>query len=101
LVAPKEDEAVVDKRHSSAFQDTTLHERLQRSEIDTLVIAGMQTEYCVDSARRAAAANGYRVVLASDGHTTSLRSVAAQIIADHNLTLDGFGELAATDEIRF
>jgi nicotinamidase-related amidase len=103
LVAPREDEAVVDKRHSSAFQDTTLHERLQRSEIDKVVIAGMQTEYCVDSACRAAAALGYRVVLASDAHTTFDTSAlsATQIVAHHNLTLGSFGELAATDEIRF
>jgi nicotinamidase-related amidase len=104
LVAPIEGEAVVDKRHSGVFQDTTLHERLQRSEIDKVVIAGMQTEYCVDSACRAAAALGYQVVLVSDAHTTFDTSVlsAAQIIAHHNLTLGGsFAELAPTDHLRF
>jgi nicotinamidase-related amidase len=67
------------------------------------VIAGMQTEFCVDSACRAAAALGYRVVLASDAHTSFDTSVlsATQIVAHHNLTLRGFGEVAATDEIRF
>jgi nicotinamidase-related amidase len=103
-VAPKENEPVVDKRHSSAFQNTTLHEQLKRSQIDKLVIAGMQTEYCVDSACRAAAALGYQVVLVSDAHTTFDTTVlsAERIIAHHNLTLgDGFGELARTDQILF
>jgi nicotinamidase-related amidase len=103
-VAPRKGEPVIDKRHSSAFQDTPLHERLKRSEVDEVVIAGMQTEYCVDSACRAAAALGYRVVLASDAHTTFDTSAlsATQIIAHHNLTLGGgFAELVATDQIGF
>jgi nicotinamidase-related amidase len=64
----------------------------------------MQTEYCVDSACRAAAALGYRSVLVSDAHTTFDTSVlsAAQIIAHHNLTLgDSFAELALAREVRF
>jgi nicotinamidase-related amidase len=103
-VAPIEGEPIIDKRHSSAFQDTILHDRLRRSEVDRVVIAGMQTEYCVDSACRAAAALDYQVVLVSDAHTTFDTSVlsAVQIIAHHNLTLDGgFVELAAAEHIRF
>jgi nicotinamidase-related amidase len=103
LVAPSEGEPIVDKQHSSAFQDTTLHKQLELAGVGKIVIAGMQTEYCVDSACRAAAALGYRVVLASDAHSTFDTSVlsATQIVAHHNLTLGSFGELAATDEIRF
>jgi nicotinamidase-related amidase len=104
LVTPQEHESVVDKQHSSCYQDTTLHQQLQASQIDRLVIAGMQTEYCVDSACRAAAALGYRSVLVSDAHTTFDTSVlsAAQIIAHHNLTLgDSFAELALAREVRF
>ncbi|HEV2098688.1 MAG TPA: cysteine hydrolase family protein [Stellaceae bacterium] len=103
LVSPQKHEPVVDKQHSSCFQDTTLHQQLQASQIDKVVIAGMQTEYCVDSACRAAAALGYRSVLVSDAHTTFDTSVlsAVQIIAHHNLTLgDGFAELALNNEVR-
>jgi len=70
LVAPRPGEIVVEKRHSSSFHDTDLHRRLSDAGIDTLVIAGMQTEMCVDSACRGAVALGYRVVLVADGHTT-------------------------------
>jgi nicotinamidase-related amidase len=48
LVAPRAGEVVVEKRHSSAFHDTDLHRRLTDAGIDRLVVAGMQTEMCVD-----------------------------------------------------
>jgi nicotinamidase-related amidase len=102
-VTPQEGEPVIDKRHSSAFQKTLLDEHLKQSGVDTVVITGLQTEYCVDSACRAAFALGYCVVLASDAHTTFATTVlpAARIIVHHNLTLgDGFAVLATTDELR-
>jgi nicotinamidase-related amidase len=102
-VAPRGGETVIEKRHSSAFHDTDFHARLTRASVDRLVIAGMQTEMCVDSACRAAAALGYRVVLASDAHTTFDTRVlpAERIVAHHNNTLDGaFVELLPVDEIR-
>mgnify|MGYP001356897954 CR=1 FL=1 len=105
LRIPKEvDLKFIEKRQSSAFHDTDFHDRLQRVGVDRLVIAGMQTEYCVDSACRAAAALGYHVVLVSDGHTTFDSSAlpAERIIAHHNGTLGGaFVELAAARDVKF
>jgi len=101
---PRADEAVIEKRHSSAFHDTDLHARLAEAGVDRLVIAGMQTEYCIDSACRAAAALGYKVILAADAHTTFDTSVlpAERIVAHHNMTLDGtFVELMPAAEIGF
>jgi nicotinamidase-related amidase len=101
-VAPKAGEPVIEKRNISAFQDTDLHERLTKAGIDRLIVAGMQTEMCVDSACRAAKALGYRVVLASDAHTTFDTDVlsAELIVAHHNKTLDGaFVELSRAGEI--
>jgi nicotinamidase-related amidase len=104
LVAPRAGEIVVEKRNSSAFHDTDLHRRLGESGVDRLVIAGMQTEMCVDSACRAAAALDYRVVLVADGHTTydTPQLVADQIIAHHNRLLGrGFVELLDAEQVRF
>jgi nicotinamidase-related amidase len=103
-VAPRAGETVIEKRHCSAFHDTDLHEQLARAGVDRLVVAGLQTENCVDSACRAAVALGYRVTLAQDGHTTFDTAVlpAALIIAHHNLTLgQSFVDLAASEEIAF
>jgi nicotinamidase-related amidase len=103
-VAPLPGEPVVGKTRCSAFPGTELDMHLKRLGIARLVIAGMQTEYCIDTNCRAAADLGYKVVLAKDGHTTFDTPVlsAAQIIAHHNRTLDGsFVELAAAADIAF
>jgi nicotinamidase-related amidase len=104
LVAPRAGEMVVEKRHSSAFHGTNLHRRLSLAGIDRLVVAGMQTEMCVDSACRGAAALDYRVVLVADGHTTfDTPAIGADlIIAHHNrLLADGFVELVDARQVRF
>jgi nicotinamidase-related amidase len=104
LVAPRPGEIVVEKRHSSSFHDTDLHRRLGDAGIDRLVIAGMQTEMCVDSACRGAVALGYRVVLVADAHTTWDTPVidAERIVAHHNRLLGrGFAEVVAADDVTF
>jgi len=100
-VAPRGDECVVEKCRSSAFHGTDLHARLSRLDIDHLVVAGLQTEYCVDSACRTAVALDYRVTLVEDGHTTFATPLlsAPQIIAHHNHTLDGIVALAAAETV--
>jgi len=104
LVAPRPGEIVVEKRHSGSFHDTDLHRRLADAGIDRLVIAGMQTEMCVDSACRGAVALGYRVVLVADGHTTFDTPVidAEHIIAHHNrLLANGFADVVTADHVKF
>ena len=102
LVAPRDGETVIDKRFSSAFQDTGLEHHLRASGIDHLIVAGMQTEMCVDSACRTAAAQGYRITLVEDGHTTWDTEVlpADKIIAHHNRSLSrSMVELAKAAEV--
>jgi nicotinamidase-related amidase len=84
--------------------DTDLHRRLANAGIDRLVIAGMQTEMCGDSACRGAVALGYRVVLVADGHTTYDTPIidAERIIAHHNRLLGhGFADVVTADEVTF
>jgi len=104
MVAPHAGEMVVEKRHSSAFHDTDLHRRLVDAGIDRLVITGMQTEMCVDSACRGAVALDYRVALVADAHTTydtpMLR--ADLIIAHHNRLLGRvLVDLVEAQQVRF
>lgn len=77
------------KTTPDAFLDTGLAERLQERQVDTLVVCGMQTEFCVDTTCRRALALGWPVLLAQDAHTTSGNAVltAEQVIAHHNATL--------------
>jgi nicotinamidase-related amidase len=103
-VAPRPGEPVIEKTRCSAFPGSDLEAQLKRLGITRLVIAGMQTEYCIDTNCRAAADLGYKVVLAKDAHTTfdSPDLAAHQIIAHHNRVLGGsFVELAAAGDIKF
>lgn len=90
-LTPCADDDVTLKRHGSAFRDTGFDAKLKSAGIDTLIVCGMQSEYCVDSAVRGAAERGYRVVLVADGHTTADTRVlkARDIVAHENETLGG------------
>jgi nicotinamidase-related amidase len=97
------------KTTSDSFLRTGLERLLKVHEVQTLVVCGLQTEYCVDTSTRRALALGYPVVLVSDAHSTldNEHLTAAQIIAHHNTTLsrmDSFGPratLVAAAEVRF
>jgi nicotinamidase-related amidase len=108
-IVPLSGEPVLRKKASDSFFETRLAEELRRAEISHLIIAGAMTEYCVDTTCRRAVTLGYDVTLAADAHLTrdtpDLR--AAQIIAHHNLLLDGFAaglhsiKVTPTGEISF
>ena len=69
-IAPLPDEPVFRKRFNSAFRGTGLDEHLRGRGIDTLVVVGIQTEYCVDTTIRVAFELGYTVVLPEMTNTT-------------------------------
>jgi nicotinamidase-related amidase len=77
------------KTACDSFHATGLQQMLQDRQATTLVVCGLQSEYCVDATTRRALALGYPVVLVADGHSTMDNGVltAAQITAHHNLTL--------------
>lgn len=91
-IAPLAGESVLHKRASDSFFETELQATLARLGVDSLIIAGCMTEYCVDTTCRRAVTQGYDVKLVSDAHTTADTPAlkATQIIAHHNELLDGF-----------
>ena len=103
-IQPVEGEVVVQKQTPDAFHETNLHRELNSRGIKKLIIAGLQTEYCIDTTCRRAFSLGYAVVLVKDTHSTwgsaSLR--AQQIIEHHNNVLGGwFATLKNESEIEF
>lgn len=80
------EDPVVAKTVCDAFHRTTLAAELGNRSVDTLVVCGAATEFCVDTTIRRAASEGYRVVVPADAHATKDRPVlaAASIIAHHN-----------------
>ena len=91
-ISPVEGDLVVQKRHPDAFQDTNLRHELESRGIERLIIAGIQTEYCVDTTCRRAYSLGYQATLVKDAHSTwdADRLTAPQIIAHHNEVLGGW-----------
>jgi nicotinamidase-related amidase len=91
-ILPQPGEAVIRKKTCDSFFETGLAEELQRDQIEHLIVAGGMTEYCVDTTCRRAVTLGYDVTLVADAHLTrdTPALTASQIIAHHNLLLDGF-----------
>ncbi|MEO8608243.1 MAG: cysteine hydrolase family protein [Chloroflexota bacterium] len=101
-VAPKAGELVVQKTTPDSFHDTTLRQELEARGIQKLVIAGMQTDYCVNATSRSAVKLGYDVTLVSDAHTTGDSPTTQQVIDDHNRDLEKEGaHLVTTDKVKF
>jgi len=69
-VAPIKGEKIITKVEANSFNGTDLNEYLQKKNISSLVITGMQTHMCVEAATRAAYDLGYKCFLISDGCTT-------------------------------
>lgn len=90
-VPEKSVQLLFDKQATNAFYATGLLNYLQEREVQHLVIAGCQTEYCIDTAVRYATVSGFDVTLIKDGHSTTDSQVlpAEKIIAHHNQILDG------------
>lgn len=101
-IRPAGGDPVVRKCACDSFFETPLGETLRSLGARRLVVVGCMSQYCVDTTVRRAVTSGYDVVLAADGHSTvdegELRF--EQIIAHHNVLLDGFVAGAHTVEVR-
>ncbi len=103
-IAPIQGDLIIEKRTPDSFHDTVLIEELGKREIKRLVIAGLQTEFCIDTTCRRAFSLGYEVTLIEDGHGTMDSGIlnAKTIIEHHNSILGSwFCELKPTKEIEF
>ncbi len=95
---------MIEKETPDAFHKTTLHQKLKSKGIKRLVIAGLQTEYCIDTTCRRAYSLGYNVILVKDAHSTwdSTNLTAEQIIRHHNRVLGGwFATVKDENQIEF
>lgn len=69
-VAPQEGEYIVEKRYNSAFHKTDLKAYLDSKQVDTLLLTGMQTEYCVNATLHSAFDHGYTILIPEGTNTT-------------------------------
>ncbi|KOR76093.1 cysteine hydrolase family protein [Paenibacillus solani] len=102
-IAPAMSDTIIQKTRPDSFYNTTLAEELKRQDIEHVILAGIQSEICVDTTCRRASSLGYDITLVSDAHSTWSNSVlTAQQIIDHvNATLRWFAAIKTTEEVLF
>lgn len=88
---------VVQKDTYDAFHETKLHERLQRDDIDTLVICGTLVNVCVQETASSAALHGYDVYVVEDA-VGYLEEDQKQAALDHIDFL--IGETISIEDLR-
>lgn len=100
-IAPIAGDLVVEKQTPDSFHETDLHLKLQENQVTELILAGMQTEVCVDTTCRRAFSLGYAVTLVGDAHSTwhSNSLKADQIIEHHNTVLRMFATVVDSENV--
>jgi nicotinamidase-related amidase len=87
---------IIEKYTPDSFHQTPLITILETYNISTLVIVGLQSEYCIDTTCRRAFTLGFDTILIRDAHSTCNSSIlpAETIIEHHNQVLsNGFVKL--------
>ena len=85
-LVPLAGELVLDKNTSSAFNSTGIEWLLRNMEVETLVLAGMATDMCVETTARDAADRGFNVIVAQDATATFFEH-------HHRAALSGFARV--------
>lgn len=67
---PAAGDLVLDKTTCNTFESTSLAEELKSRGIKRLVIAGLQSDYCIRETALGGIGLGFDVTLVSDGHST-------------------------------
>ena len=69
-LAPAPGELVIDKNTSSALNSTGIEGLLRNMDVETLVLAGMATDMCVETTARDASDRGFNVIVVEDATAT-------------------------------
>ena len=102
-LAPQDTDIFIDKRKPNAFEATQLQKTLEANGIEHLIVAGMQTDFCVDATTHQAISLGYLVTLVADAHSTfdGDEQTASAIIAKFNENMANKLTLSTAANIQF
>ncbi len=67
---PATDEMIFDKNVNSAFKNTGLLEYLREKEENTIIIVGLQTDYCIDATIKAGFEHGFKMIVPANTNST-------------------------------
>ncbi len=85
-LSPAPGELIIDKNSSSPFNSTGIDQLLRNLGVNTLVVAGVATDMCVETTSRDAADRGYHVIIVED-------AVATFVEEHHLAALSGFARV--------
>ena len=99
-LSPRTDEPVIDKWESDSFSAPALPAFLDRFHAKSVVLVGLQSEYCISATTAGALTNGRSVVVVSDGHSTyDGATPAPEIIAAVNQRLSESAKMETAAEV--
>ena len=67
-----EKDIIIEKRKDSGFYETNLHEVLQSYGVDTIMLAGMQAQICIQTTAADGYFRGYNIIAIEDCITSTL-----------------------------
>ena len=67
---PLNGELIFDKNVNSAFKDTGLLEYLRQKEENTIIIVGLQTDYCIDATIKSGFEHGFKMIVPANANST-------------------------------
>ncbi|HEY5158223.1 MAG TPA: cysteine hydrolase family protein [Anaerolineales bacterium] len=102
-VTPEMGDIIIQKHTPDSFFKTNLQNELGARHIRHLIIAGMQTEFCINATCHRAHDLGYEVTLVQDAHSTydGKGLTASQIITRYNHELQKKVNLKEAKDIPF
>ena len=101
-LVPAAGELSVRKTTPDTFASTDLESQLRRRAINHVVVAGMQSDFCVGATCHGALARGFGVTLVGDAHSTfDGRVTAAEAIARLNRSLGAIAEVTPAEAVSF
>jgi len=103
-VAPLDGEKIFDKRRSSSFYQTGLKEYLLDKGIETIILAGMETGFCINATVQAGYEHGFKILIPENGHTAGDYDApfmsAERSVAYHNALWNGrFGTVLSVENL--
>ena len=95
-IRPVENELVIDKLTSGAFNFSILDHALRNMKVEDIVIAGILTDMCVLGTARVASELGYNSVISEDACTTLTQRAHVEALLMHARV---FGRVETSDDI--
>ena len=67
---PTADERIFDKTVNSPFKESGLLEYLKNKNVETIIVAGLQTDYCIDATVKCGFEHGFKMIVPENTNST-------------------------------